>query len=216
METQRIINRQTIILVAVCHVLLVPLQSSAQMDMNVLMQWADATVIRWHVVGDYEGEDLILNVSTSGYGQVKDHVEISFEYTNEGNGGLLGTPTVINATTELGALRNGADGCQAPTISGDYEHATIERIENGLSGQLAMIVRTDYPAGTVPIMCSGKGEPSAARSTTTQEDLIVPGIMMLAMGDEAASDELQIAKDKKSMIIKRNGWNYVYTPTKVR
>ena len=65
----------------------------AQMDMDVMTKCMDAKVIHWSVVGDYEGEDLILNVGTSGYAPVKDHVEIDFDYTIEGNGGLVGSPT---------------------------------------------------------------------------------------------------------------------------
>ena len=117
----------------------------------------------------------------------------------------------------MGTLRNGAEGCDAPTISSArYEHSSIESIKDGLGGQLAMMVRTDYPGGSVPIMCSGKGEPVIPRSTTTQEDLPVPSIMMLAMGEEANNNEMQVTKDGKSIIIKRNGWSYTFTPTKVK
>jgi hypothetical protein len=198
-------------------VLFAPVAGTAQMNMEAMIYWGEAKVIRWSVVGDYEGDELILQVSTSGYAPVKDHVEIVFEYTSAGNGGLLGTPIVTNSTTEMGALRNGADKCEAPTISGGhYEHATIESIKDGLGGQLAMTVRTDYPAGSVPVMCSGKGQQVAQKSTTTQEDLPVPSIMMLAMGAEANSAELQVAKDGKSVVVKRNGWTYTFTPSKVR
>lgn len=189
----------------------------AQMNMEAMMYWGEATVIRWSVVGDYEGEDLILNAGTRGCAPVKDHVQIVFEYTSEGIGGLLGSPVITNSTTEMGALRNGEDKCEAPTISsGNYEHATIESIEDGLGGQLAMMVRTDYPAGSVPVTCSGKGEFVQQRSSSTQEELPVPGIMMLAMGAEANSAELQVAKDGKSIIVRRNGWTYTFTPSKVR
>lgn len=188
----------------------------AQMDMNLMMYWGDATVIRWHVVGDYEGEEMILNVSTLGYAPVRDHVEITFEYTNEGNGGLLGEPLFVDSPTEMGELRNGEPSCRTPTVSGRYEHATIESIEDGLGGQLAMTVRTDYPEGKVAGFCTGGDQASPARSSTDRVDLSVPGIMLLAMGNEAASPELQVAPDKKSLIVKRDGWTYVYTPTKVK
>jgi hypothetical protein len=193
-----------------------PAAIQAQMDMNIMMQWADTTVIRWKIIGDYERDDLILNVGTNGYAPVKDHVEITFEYTNEGNGGLVGTPTIVDSPTQIGELRNGAEGCRAPTISGHYERATIELIEDGLGGQLAMTVRTDYPAGLVPVACTGGNQPSPERSSINHEDLIVPGIMMLAMGDEIATPELRVAPDRKSFIVKRGGWSYVYTPTKVK
>lgn len=184
--------------------------------MDIMTQWMGATIIHWSVVGDYEGEALILNVGTSGYAPVKDHVEFGFDYSSEGNGGLVGTPTVTDSDTQVGALRNGADGCGAPTISGKYEHSTIEALENGYGGQLAMKVRTDYPAGAVPVACSGGDQASPARSSTEQQELLIPGIALLAMGDQLGGDDLRVAKDKKSFIVKRNGWTYTYTPTKVK
>lgn len=181
-----------------------------------IMELAGATVLHWAVVGDYAGENLILNVSTSGYAPVTDHVEIGFDYTMEGNGGLTGTPTFTDFPSTLGALRNGADGCRAPTVSGPYEHSTIERIENGLGGQLYLTVRTDYPAGEVPVACTGGNQASPAHSETGQVEFIVPGIALLMMGDQLTGDDLRVAPDKRSLIVKRDGWTYTYTPTKVR
>ena len=80
----------------------------AQVDMEVMMQWMDATVIHWSVVGDYEGDALILEGGSSGFAPVKDHVEIGFDYTSEGNGGLVGTPSVTESVTQMGALRSGS------------------------------------------------------------------------------------------------------------
>lgn len=184
--------------------------------MEAMTYWMDATVIHWSVVGDYDGDDLILNVSTNGYAPVKDHVEIGFDYTSAGNGGLVGTPTVTNSASQMGALRNGAEGCRAPTISGNYEHATIDAVEDGYGGQLIMTVRTDFPAGTVPVACTGGDQASPARSSTDQEELFVPGIALLFMDDQSAGNEVQVTKDKKSIVLQRHGWIYHYTPTKVK
>ena len=176
----------------------------------------DARVIRWSVVGDYAGEELILNVGTNGYAPVTDHVELTFDYTNEGNGGLTGEPKVVNFPSEMGALRNGAEGCRAPTVSGPYEHSTIEQLKNGFGGQLTMVVRTDYPQGAVPVACTGGDQASPARSSTTETDFIVPGIGMLTMADALTGDDLRVAPDKRSFIVKRYGWTYTYTPSRVR
>lgn len=176
----------------------------------------EARVIRWSVVGDYAGEDLILNVSTSAYAPVTDRAELTFDYTNEGNGGLTGEPKVVNFPSVMGALRNGAEGCRAPTVSGPYEHSTIEQLKDGFGGQLTMVVRTDYPAGAVPVACTEGNQASPARTATSETDFIVPGIGMLMMGDQYGSDEVRVAPDKRSFIVKRYGWTYTYTPTRVR
>lgn len=118
-----------------------------QVDMNKMMQRMDAKTIHWSVVGDYASEDLNLNLGTSGYAPAKDYVEFGFDCTLEGNVSLVGTPTLINSATQMGALRNGADGCRAPKFSGKYEHSTIETLENGFGCQLMMKVSTDFQAG---------------------------------------------------------------------
>jgi hypothetical protein len=115
----------------------------------------------------------------------------------------------------MGALRNGADHCRAPTISGSFEHATIESLKDGQGGQLEMVVRTDYPAAQMTVACTGGNQAVAAHVKSDHVDFIVPGIMMLAMGD-AMTGELSVSKDHKSFIIKKHGWTYVYTPSKVR
>jgi hypothetical protein len=187
----------------------------AQMDQAVLMQWMDATVIHYAVVGDYAGEDLVVNAGTNGYAPVTDHVEIGFDY-DVTDARLAGAVTFKDAKTVMGALRNGADGCRAPTVDGPYEHSTIESLADGYGGQLMMTVRRDFPAAQMTVACTGGSEAVPARSATEQEDFIVPGIMMLAMKDALTGDELQVSKDGKSFIVKRNGWTYVYTPSKVR
>jgi hypothetical protein len=187
--------------------------SSSTGDVSDLLS---ATVIRWRVVGDYSGDELILNAGTNGYAPVTDHVELTFDYTSEGNGGLTGTPTVTNFPSVVGALRNGAVGCRAPTMSGAYEHSTITELKDGFGGQLTMVVRTDYPSGQVPVACNGGNQPSPARSPTTETDLIVPSVGLLTMGDQLKGDEMRVAPDKRSLIIKHDGWAYTYTPSTVR
>ncbi len=187
--------------------------SSSTADVSDL---TSARVIHWAVVGDYSGEELILNVGTSGYAPVTDHVVLSFDYTNEGNGGLTGKPEITNFPSVTGALRNGADGCRAPTVSGAYEHSTIEQLKDGFGGQLTMVVRTDYPMGQVPVACTGGNQPSPARTSTTETAFIVPGIGLLTMGDQLTGDDMRVSPDKRSLIVKQAGWTYTYTPTKVR
>lgn len=191
-------------------------RSSGPATTAEIMDLMDSRVIHWAVVGDYAGEDVILNVSTSAYAQVTDHVEISFDYTSEGNGGLTGTPIVKNFPGTMGALRNGTDGCRTPTASGLYDHSTIEVLEDGYGGQLNMVVRTDFPAGQVAVFCTGGDAFSPARSSTTETDFIVPSVAMLMMGDQLTGDDLRVSPDKRSFIVKRYGWTYTYTPTKVR
>ena len=194
--------------------MLIAAPASAQMNRAVMLEWSSVQVVRYSVVGDYAGEATVVQAGTSGIAPVKDHVQIVFDYDIT-KGKLVGPATFKDSTTQMGALRNGAKGCRPPTISGIYEHSTIESLKEGLSGQLAMMVRTNYPAAQMTVACTGGNQAVAAHTDVQQEDFIVPGIMMLAMGD-ALTGDLTVSKDAKSFIVKRNGWTYVYTPSKVR
>ena len=175
-----------------------------------------ATVIHWSAVGDYAGDVMVLDAGTNGYAPVTDHVEFAYDFTLEGNTGLTGTPTFKNFPSTTGALRNGAEGCRAPTISGaPYEHWTIEKIEQGIGGAVALTVRSDFPEGQVPVACTGGNQPSPARAKATHVELPIPSVSFFMMGDQLTGD-IQLSADKRSIIHKRDGWTFVYTPRKVR
>ncbi|RYZ06350.1 MAG: hypothetical protein EON61_13905 [Alphaproteobacteria bacterium] len=76
-------------------------------------------------------------------------------------------------------------------------------------------MRTNFPEGQVPVACTGGNQASPARVSTTQVELPIPGIALLMMGDQLTGD-IQLSKDKRSIIQKSDGWTYVYTPSKVR
>lgn len=176
-----------------------------------------ATVIRWSAVGDFTGDVQILDAGTTGSAPVTDHVEFAYDFTLEGNTGLVGTPTFTNFPSTMGALRNGAEGCRAPTVSGSpYEHWTIENIENGLGGAIALTIRTDYPEGQVPVACTGGDQPSPARTVTSHVEIPIPSVALLMMGDQLTGDAVQLSHDKRSIITKDRGWTYTYTPSRVR
>jgi len=187
----------------------------AQMNQEVMMKWMDVTVVHYAVTGDYEGEVLVVNSGTNGLATVKDHVEIGFDY-DISNARLVGTPTFKDAATEMGTIRNGAEGCRPPTISGTFEYSTIESLTEGMGGQLQMNVRRDYPAAQMTVACTGGNQPVEPYSTTEQTELLVPGVMMLAMGAALTGDDLRVSKDGTSFIVKKAGWTYTYTPTRVK
>lgn len=213
-QDQRRAPRAAALLGALSAVTLTASPAVAQMNQEVMLKWMDAKVVHYSVVGDYAGEDIVVQAGTNGIAPVKDHVEIGFDYDIT-EAKLVGAATFKDFPTDMGALRNGASGCRAPTISGKFEHSTIESLKGGLGGQLEMVVRTDYPAAQMTVACTGGNQAVAARTKSDHVDFIVPGIMMLAMGS-ALTGELTVSKDGKSFIVKRRGWTYTYTPSKVR
>lgn len=188
--------------------------AAAQFNMEIMQKWGAVAVIRYAVVGVSAADTLVVNAGTNGLAAVKDRVELVFDW-DQTQAKLVGEPAIKNFPSELGAIRNGADGCRAPTLAGKYEHFTVVSLKEGLGGQLAMSVRKDFPGGAVPVACTGGSQAVPAKSETRTEDLVVPGIMILAMPPQPGAN-LSVSADGKSMVFTDKGWIWTYTPTPVR
>jgi len=97
-------------------------------------------------------------------------------------------------------------------LKGEYEHFELLEIKNGMAGALELQVRTSYPAAEVAQFCTGKYKPVPASVNTRPEDFVVPLPVMMAM-PLPDSDDLRISPDKKSLIVKKSGWTWTFTPT---
>ena len=188
--------------------------AAAQFNTEVMQKWATVTIVHYAVVGTYAADTLIVNAGTNGFAEVKDTVEVSFDW-DQTQGKLVGEPTIENFPSELGALRNGADGCRPPALNGSYEHFTLLSLTEGLGGQLAMSIQRDSPAADMTVACTGGSESVPASSTTESSEFAVPGTMILAMPVEAGGP-LTVSPDGTSMIFVDKGWTWTYTPTPVR
>jgi hypothetical protein len=188
--------------------------AAAQVNTDVMQKWAVVKVVRYTVAGEYSAETLVVNAGTSGYAEVKDRVEMTFDW-DQTEAKLVGEPVIKNLPSEIGAMRNGAKGCRAPTLNGKYEHFTALSLKEGLGGQLEMSVRRDFPGAAMPVACTGGSEAVPAKSTTESREFIVPGTMVLAMPAQPGG-QLTVSPDGKSMIVVDKGWTWTYTPTPVK
>ena len=195
-------------------VLCIAMPAAAQMKMDVMQKWMTVTVVHYAVVGEYSVDTLIVDAGTNGRAEVKDQVEINFDW-DQTEGKLVGEATFKNLPSMMGALRNGADGCQVPTLDGPYEHFTLQSVKPGIGAQLALTAQRDYPAAGMPRNCTGGLESVPAKSVVVNEGLTVPGTMMLAMELEAGGN-LTISPAGNSLIFTDKGWTWTYTPTPVK
>jgi len=80
-----------------------------------------------------------------------------------------------------------------------------------MAGALEFQVRTTYPAAEVVQFCTGKRKAVAGRVDTRPEEfsVISPVVFGMPLPD---SDDLRISKDKKSLIVKKKGWTWTFTP----
>lgn len=190
-----------------------PLPAQEQMpDMEVMKYWSRAQIVRYHIVGAYQGQtDVIGDVNWIGYADVTDGVVIDLDWKLSGVG-LVGTPAIQNRKSETKNLRNYQPGCQPPVLKGEYEHFDLLAITAGQGTTIELQVRTTYPASEVVQSCSGTHKPLKASIDTRREEMVVPSPLMLAM-QLPATDSLSLSRDRKAFIVRKNGWTWTFTPS---
>ena len=182
-----------------------------QMDMEAMMRWGSADVISYHIVGVYQAQtNVIGGANAIGYADVTDRVVIDLKWKLS-ESKLVGKPVFQNEKSVVSNLRDYEPKCLPPKLKGEYEHFELLGVKDGLGGALELQVRTTYPAAEVVQFCTGKFKPVPASIKTEPEELVVPSPVMLGMPLPDA-DNLRIAKDKKSLISKKGGWTWTFTP----
>ena len=202
------------LMITLCFLLaprLTPAQDQ-QADMQAMMRWSSADVVRYHIVGVYQARtNVIGGENWIGYADVTDRVEIDLKWKLS-ESKLAGTPTFRNEKSVVKNLRNYEPKCQPPVLKGEYEHYELLGIKDGLGGALELQVRTTYPAAEVVQFCTGKRTPVPGSVKTRSEDFAVVSPVMFGM-PLPDSDNLRVSPDKKSLIVKKNGWTWTFTPT---
>jgi hypothetical protein len=175
--------------------------------------WASAKVIRYHIVGEYQGTPNITSDPGKGSGRatVTDRVVIDLEWKLS-ESKLAGKPTIQNTKSVVKNPRDPEPSCLPPVLKGEYEHFDLLGIKDGLGGALELQVQTTYPVVEVVQFCTGSRKSIPAGRSTRTEELVVPSPVMLNMSIPG-SDDLRISADKKSMIHKKAGWTWTFTPS---
>lgn len=178
--------------------------------------WSDAKVIHYHIVGAYQGEPNITSDPGrgSGFAQVTDRVEIDLDW-DPSTSTLIGKPHIENSPSVVKNPRDAERSCLPPVLRGEYEHYDLLGVKDGLGGTLELQVHTTYPKVDVAQVCSGSRKTIPAGSKTRPEELAVPSPVMFGMA-LPDSDNLRISPDRKSMIQKKAGWTWTFTPSIIK
>jgi hypothetical protein len=169
-------------------------------------------IVDYHIVGVYQGRtNIVGDRNWIGYADVTDRIEIDLRWMLS-ESKMVGTPTFRNTKSEIKNPRNPEPSCLPPIIKGEYEHYELQGIKQGLGGALEMQVKTTYPVVEVAQFCTGSRKSVPASSKTRPEEMVVPSPVMLGMS-LPDSDDLRISPDKKSLIHKKAGWTWTFTPS---
>jgi hypothetical protein len=184
-----------------------------QMDMQAMQKWASAKVIYYTVEGVHSGTTSVTN-GQGGIGDVGDRVTMNLEW-NLGEGKLLNVTALRNYPSEVKSLRDREPSCLPPVLKGPLELATVLEVTNGLGGAIDLKVERSYPAAGVAQFCTASRKAVPAAKKVIMESMAVPSPVLLAMG-APASGGVSYSADKKSVIVKKDGWTWTFTPSVTR
>jgi len=183
-----------------------------QMNMEAMMRWSSAEIVRYHIVGVYQAQtNVVGDPNWVGYADVTDRVVIDLKWKLT-ESMLAGEPVIRNEKSAVTNLRNPEPKCRPPVLKGEYEHWDLQQVKDGPSGVLALQVQTDYPAAEVAQFCTGKNKSVPGSVKKHHEELVMLSPVMLGM-PLPESDNLRVSKDRKSLIHKQAGWTWTFTPT---
>jgi hypothetical protein len=186
----------------------------ASKQANASRKWTEAKggVIHYHIEGVFQGQvNVVGGGNWIGYADVTDRVHIELDW-KLGESKISGTPQIHNFKSNARNLRNPEPKCLPPILKGDYEHFELLGIKNGLSGALELQVRTAYPLAEVAQNCTGSRVKVPASNWTRPEELVVASPVLLD-SKVPDSDNLRVSKDRKSLIHKKAGWTWTFTPS---
>jgi hypothetical protein len=123
-----------------------------QMDMDAMMKWGAADVVRYHIVGVYQGKPIIAS-GGAARADVTDRVVIDFTWKLS-EMKLVGAATFQNIKTTLTNPVDYEPKCLPPVLKGEYEHYEVLSIKEGLSGSLEFQVQTKYPVVEIAQFCT--------------------------------------------------------------
>lgn len=198
------------VLVCLC---LLPLGASAQqMDMAALQKWSSAELIKYHIVGVYQGATPV-GSDGAGLADVTDRVVIDLTWKMSQQT-VVGTPVIQNSRSTTANLRDPTPSCLAPVLQGEYEHYELLSVKPGMAGVLEFTASTRYPLVDAAFRCTAGRKPVPAKVVTAPTDFSLPAVMMFGM-PIPDTPELTVSPDKKFFTSRKNGWTWTITPTKV-
>ena len=181
-----------------------------QADQEAIMRMVSADVVRYHIVGLYQGQPYIAS-DGAGLADVTDQVVIDLNWRLS-ESKLVGAAKFQNTKTTLTKPRDREPACLEPVLKGEYEHFELMGVKDGLGGELELQVKTIYPLVEVAQSCRASRKAVPAKVSIRPEVLVVPSPVMLGMPLTGA-DGLTLSRDRRSLVFREGGWTWTFTPS---
>ena len=193
---------------------LLPLGAMAQqMDMEAMAKWSSADLVKYHIVGVYQGTYFVAG-DGSGQADFTDRVVIDLTWKHSEEK-MVGAATFQNSKSVASKLRDRESACLAPVLKGNLEFFDLKAIEPSFNGGLYLKSQTIHPEVEVAQFCTASRRTVPAKVEDNTEDFGIPSPMVFAM-PPPKSGEYALSPDRKSLIVKKGDWTWTLTPTIVR
>jgi hypothetical protein len=182
-----------------------------QIDINEMMKWSQAQLIRYHIEGVYDKKTALSSLGT-GFGDVKDRVVIDMNWDLAS--GLVGTASFTNTATTVTNLKDFEPACYPPILKGPYEFYDVVSIKQGNAMTLLLQVKTTHPVVEVAQFCTASRKAVPASVVGRPEELVIPSPVLFGqMAPGSTLNDLTVSKDRKQLIYRNGGWTWTFTPT---
>ena len=179
-----------------------------EMDMNEMVKWAQAKLIRYHVVGQHDGKATVSSTG-SGYGDVHDTVTLDFNW--DLSAGLVGQVAFKNAQTSVTNLRDFEAKCVPPIIKGPFEFLDVKSVTPGVSMTLVLTGTTSYPVVEVAKFCTSRTS-VPAKVVDRRIEIEVMSPVLFGMGAAPAAN-VKVNKSNHTLVVtKPDGWVWTFSP----
>jgi hypothetical protein len=196
-----------------------------QVDMAAVQRWSNAKVVRYQIVGEFDGWTPVSGTVTaqdrSGEVQATDKLTLGFDWDVREER-VVGKATIDNAASTVKGTRNKIDPRVAPVLKGAYDHLKVTEVRaTDAGGRVDLIGTRTYPAAELALgyPSSMAMKPVAQETATVTEFLAMPDPALMGMAGfmpvqtTGTGTQLAFTADQKSFVMKMNGWTWTYTPT---
>ncbi len=205
-------DRAGSIALALAAAMLAAAPAAAQFDQAEMMKWASVTQVKYTIVGQFEGPDMMIVDEGGGYANVKDRAEIELVW-DQTTAKIVGQPTFKNFATQVSDVRDFEKTCTPPILSSPYEHFTIDKFDDSLGAPTLTSTRT-YAAADSAQSCTGARQLIAAKQVQEVKPYVLPQPVLLAVPQ--ASKDMSVDPKNSTITVKKDGWTWTHKLSPVK
>jgi hypothetical protein len=186
--------------------------AAPQIDMATVQKWARAEVASFHVDAVFDGWTGVSHQWGAAEGEVSDSLKVDFVW-NLNLRKVVGDVKFSNGGSTVKGVRSSLKECPTPGMPSGYEHFIVNSAAQDFDARIVLKGERAYGAVQVPLDCpsSMQMKSSPAKTVAATEYLAIPDPRMLGVG-ETGNPNVVVSKDRKTFVVKANGWTYAYTP----